>query len=160
MKDILVIFIFLFLLGGVANLFGKDSSEDISKNGSTYVLTEAKYLFGGSWFHKDKITFNDDNFLINKKSLIMGNKAVRIPHSKVTEVVFEEGYWYDSVKIRTGWKLFSSDYEFYIKNKGSTFFIKLIIEGYASNFILIEERTLTKRVASFISSIGGKVKEN
>ncbi len=160
MKDILVILIFLFLFGGLANLFGKDSSEDISKNGSTYVLTEAKYLFGGSWFHKDKITFNDDNFLINKKSLIMGNKAVRIPHSKVTEVVFEEGYWYDSVKIKTGWKLFSSDYEFYIKNKGSTFIIKLLIEGYASKFTIIEEMTLTKRVASFISPTLAKPKEN
>tara|TARA_B100001964_G_scaffold16196_1_gene16760 strand:- start:696 stop:1178 length:483 start_codon:yes stop_codon:yes gene_type:complete len=160
MKDILVIFIFLFLLGGVANLFGKDSSEDISKNGSTYVLKEAKYLFGGSWFRKDEITFNDDNFLINIKSLIMGNKTVRIPHTKVTEVVFKEGYWYDSVKIKTGWKLFSSDYEFYIKNKGSTFIIKLLIEGYASKFTIIEEMTLTKRVASFISPTLAKPKEN
>lgn len=133
-------------------LFSTDSVEKIDATPkSGIILTEARSLLGWSWFNRDRLSIDPDEFTVEKNSILSGTKVFTIPHSRVKRVTLNEGYICSTVTIVTGEGIFPDRDSFSIESKKGFEFVKASIRAVCNmskdKFIIIENKSLLKRAA-------------
>lgn len=137
------------IIGGIYYYGSINKKEIILTNVTTRDITffESKYLLGGVWFNRDRLSILSDGLTIFKNSLFSGEETVQLPYNKIKKVIFEEGFGIFEITIESEGRIFNDKYNFYIGDKGNFTIIKDNIRNHGGDKItIIENRTFMNRI--------------
>lgn len=124
-----------------------NSDTLLFNNDGSITFEEANYLFGGSWFNKDKFTIMSSEFLIEKNNALLGKEVLRLPFTRVREVIFLERYNMLEISISSEGRFFKNSSNFFFISRDKFDLLKTAIQNsHAHSFSLIEKKTLFNRL--------------